>query len=140
MKMSGGGLAIGALSLGMAAHGVSRGMSSQNFNDTFYETFTGSPDIDEEIFGTELGVRELMMPLKVPFPGTRGFDVSRIGQMRQGGILGLTSAVSSGFVNSTSLGDHFKNSNDPYIKRYNNRAPRVDGSIVFGQYNSRFGA
>jgi hypothetical protein len=134
------GAAIGALTVGAAAHGVSRGMNSMNFNDNFYQAVTGDPNIDEEVFGTEVGVRELLMPLRMPIPFTRGIDFSQIGQMRQGGLGGLTAAVSGGFINAKSVGDHFKNANDPYLTRYNNRPPKVDGSIVFGMDKSKFGA
>lgn len=60
------------------------------------------------------------------------------------GRLGI--GIKSGLINGTMVGDYFRGNNnglspmnDPTVNAYRNTPPRVDGSLVFGAYNSRYG-
>jgi hypothetical protein len=87
-------------------------------------------------FGTNVSARELFLPfLKIPFPGTRGFDFTRMGQIRQGGLMGLSASWDAGLVNGTMITDMNRQNNRP-ISPQSSGAPRVDGSLVFGLKNS----
>lgn len=125
-----------ALVIGAAAHGISKGIGEADISGSVYELATGNPNIDEEIFGTNVGMRELLLPFpRIPVPGTRGIDLTRMGQMRQGGFLGLSSAWSAGLINGTMITDMNRNNQKPFSPQ-SSGAPRVDGSLVFGLKNS----
>lgn len=128
--------ASAALFLGTAALGLTKGIGSSDISSPLYELATGNPNIDEEVFGTNVSARELLLPFpKIPFPGTRGFDLTRMGQMRQGGFMGLTAAWDAGLVNGTMITDMNKGNYKP-MSPQSSGAPRVDGSLVFGLKNS----
>ena len=125
-----------ALLLGTAALGISKGVGSSDLSSSLYELTTGNPNIDEEVFGTNVSARELFLPFpKIPFPGTRGFDFTRMGQIRQGGLMGLSASWDAGLVNGTMITDMNRENNRP-ISPQSSGAPRVDGSLVFGLKNS----
>lgn len=120
-----------ALLVGSAAHGVSKGIREAGADDAFYEAVTGNPDIDKEIFGTDIGFRELFLPMPKPF----GVDMTRMGAIHRGGVAGLMAAWNAGLVNSTTVPDSFKQNNAPLTSRRGG-LPTVDGSLVFALKNS----
>lgn len=124
---------MGTLVTGAAVAGLSKGLQSQDLSRASYDMITGNPDIDQAVFGTKIGLRELLAP--IPLPSTR------INAMKRGGFTGLTAGVSSGLINGTSVSDMNRDSNQPMVGglRYANRPPQVNGSLVFGQYNARYG-
>ncbi len=124
-------VAIGAIGAGVAAHGFAKGFGERNVSDNAYSLLFNDPNIDKEVFGRDLNPISALAP--IPF-GT-------VNSIKSGGLRGATASFAGGFVNPTSVGDHFKNNSyyrDENIN-WSNQPPKVDGSIVFGLLNSRHG-
>ncbi len=135
---------VAALSVGAAAVGFTSGISSSEYTDQFYELATGNPNIDNEVFGSNLGLTQLFIPLPGP-SDLKTFMHGAPGAGAFGGVPRLFAGVRAGVVNTTTVSDYFRgsgpltsNTRSP-MDEFRNTPPRVDGSIVFGQYNSRFG-
>lgn len=66
-----------------------------------------------------------------------------LGAVVGGAAVPLAPAAGAGFVNSKMLGYHFGGARKPFVESGNsyspNAFPAVDGSIVFGMNNARFG-
>lgn len=117
-----------ALLIGATATGLTRGITGgRDISSSVYELATGNPNIDQDVFGTKVGLGSIMSPIPTPI------------QVATGGgnkYLRLAAAWQSGMINKTTVGDHLSNARTGLGSA---SAPRVDGSLVFGQYNSRFG-
>ncbi len=110
---------------GVGGYGLASGIGNSDISSGVYEFATGDPNIDNYIFGTDVGIRELMMPL----PG------GTMNTIKGGGFRGGTTALTRGMFNSSTIGRNTSARNasrDP-------RMPFVDGNVVFGAYNSRSG-
>lgn len=109
-----GALVGGAVAAG-AATGFVKGLSSQDMSSGIYEMATGQQDIDNYVFGTDMGVRELVFPA----PGL-GRTAQKVRMARQGQLYSrYGSANRSGY--------------------FNNNLPTVNGDLVLGAYHSRMG-
>lgn len=129
-KRSGIGLAVTAgLGLLGGVTGFASGIKSQDTSSHIYDMLFDNPNIDNDIFGTDVGFRELMAPLPIPTTRLRAMGGS------MGQITALSTARREGFLNGTLYNDFWRNKN-----YYKNEPPMVDGSLVFGQYNARNGA
>lgn len=130
------GLRIGrkaAVGLGLGAVGIagfSKGLKSANTSAHIYDTIFDDPNYDQDVMGTKVGFRELMMPVQIP--GIR--SMTRLGAVKSGGLSGLTAAVQEGFVNKNFISDYSR-----YSSYYNNPMPNVNGSLVFGLHNASQG-
>lgn len=113
----------------IAAAGIASGLKSQDTSGHLYDMLFDNPNMDNDIFGTDVGFRELVAPFPGPFTRLRAMG----GEM--GRVPALMTAQREGFLNGTLYNDFWRNR-----KYYNNEPPRVDGSLVFGQYNARNGA
>ncbi len=112
-----------------AMHGVIKGLGETDVSSGVYELATGNPNIDEEVFGTNVGVKNLFMPLP------RIFDPYRIQDISRGGYTGFMSAWDAGLLNGKMMTDVNKHNSRP-LSTQSSGAPRVDGSLVFGLKNS----
>ena len=121
---------VGGLVTASAVVGLAQGLGSQNISDAAYELTTGNPNIDQEVFGRDVSIRSLFAPM----PG------GTMNTIRGGGTRGMITAAVNGY-SAKAFTDMNKNANQPMISnlRYANRPPEVNGSLVFGQYNSRYG-
>jgi hypothetical protein len=78
-----------------------------------------------------------------------GSAIPLSGNVRAAQTARVAYGVRNGLVNSAVAGDYFKNNqagfldmnneNNAGINAYRNTPPQVDGSIVFGAYNARYG-
>lgn len=130
---------IGAALTVSAGVGFAKGFKSSGANEAFYEMTTGNPTIDQDVLGTSLTPMQALMPM--PFGkvdrALYGMPFARSGTPR------LMAALSTGLVNSKTAGAAFTGANHPFVEPRNsyspNAFPSVDGSIVFGMNNARFG-
>lgn len=117
----GWGAALGAAAVSGFASGFSS--SAGNLSDIAYETLTGSPDTDNYVFGTDVGIRRLMAPMNI-LPRPTGGVMGALSDPVKRQL--LTNGDFYGRLSSASRGGYF-----------DNRMPTVDGSIVFGSYQHR---
>ncbi len=115
--------AVGAAVTGAAMSGFSSGVSQSggDLSGGIYELATGDPNIDQYVFGTDVGLRELMLP--ITGPNLMGNQVDELWNKKR-------------FINPTMIGRMGSAERSGY---YENKMPAVNGSLVFGQYNSRGG-
>lgn len=99
--------------------GFTKGLGSQDLSSGVYEMATGNPDIDEYVFGKDVGIREMMMPL----PGERRRQTANM----------MMSPNTWSRYSAAAKPDYDGNN------YFSNTPPKVDGNIVFGAYNSRLG-
>ena len=99
---------IGAMIGGAAVKGFSDGLNSPELSSGVYEALTGVPDLDQYVFGTDMGLAGAL----TPFPGQR--RIQQVGQL----------------VRPHTYSRHAAHAGDT-------RMPTVDGNIVFGAYQSR---
>jgi hypothetical protein len=122
---------VGLVGAAVMGHGFAQGFGERNVSDNAYSLLFNDPNIDKEVFGRDLNPISALAPMPL---GT-------VNSMKSGGLRGATASFAGGFINSTSVGDHFKNNS--YYRNENinwsNQPPKVDGSIVFGLLNSRHG-
>ena len=123
------GAGSAALFLGAAVTGISRGIRSQHtdLSSAVYELATGNPDIDKAVFGTDVSLGAVLAPIPTPIKMAVGNGSK---------MMRLAAAWDAGLINRTMVGDAYSGARSGLRS---SSAPRVDGSIVFGQYNSRFG-
>ena len=119
----------------VAAHGFVQGMGSQGLTDDFYNLASGSPNIDKEVLGTDLSVFDMMGV--IPGPSRVDMALGRVPGFRSG-LPQLVASFQSGMLNGKTFSDA-RAKNNTSFNTYKNTLPTVDGSIVFGAYNSRFG-
>lgn len=123
------GMALGITAA--AGVGFAQGFGERNVSSQAYDFLFNDPEADQNVFGRKLSPISALAPIPM---GT-------VNSIKAGGFRGFTSAVSSGFINPTTIGDHFKNRSyyDDSNKDWSNRMPQVDGSIVFGLRDLRHG-
>ena len=125
------GALIGAATVAAGVQGFSSGVNSRmgDVSSAVYEMTTGDPNIDEYVFGTDVGIRELMLPLPDITPnlgimdnmfGENAMNLWRNRRFLTPQMIGRTgSAQRSGY--------------------FENRMPTVNGSAVFGMREARNG-
>lgn len=120
------------IGLGVAAGvaGLHKGLKSQNTSAHIYDTLFDNPNYDTDVFGTHVGVRELLAPVNIPVLRS----MTRLGAIRSGGFSGLTAAAQEGFINKNFVSDYAR-----YGSYYGNPMPDVSGSLVFGLHNASQG-
>lgn len=132
-------IGLGAAITAGAGMGFAKGFKSSGANQAFYEMTTGNPNIDQDVLGTSLSPRAALLPMPFGTVDTalHGAPLARSGTPR------LMATLRTGFVNSKTLGYAFSGASKPFVEPGNsyspNAFPSVDGSIVFGMNNARFG-
>lgn len=125
--------ALGGAVATSAAVGFARGVTSQDISGGIYEMATGDPEIDQYVFGTDMGITGLMAPglSGVPLVGGASARGARTRQK-------LKTATNSRLYQRYGAAN--KPSSGYFNQRFGNSAmPQVDGSVVFGAYHSRMG-